>query len=379
MILSSQRANFDIPDNVCYLNAAYMTPLTKKQQAIGADGLRKSAQPWGYTEQDFFTVVEEVRALSAQILDTQADDITIVPSASYGMAVAGRNMKIKQGQIILMVEGQFPSNVYEWVELAHKNDADVVYLATPDNHDWTSVILNAIDQYGDRIAFAALANVHWASGALLDLEKISVALKKVGAGFVLDITQSVGAMPISLKTIDPDFVVCAGYKWMMGPYGLGVLYVAPRHQAGNPIEQNWINRSGSENFAGLVNYQDGYQKGARRFDFGERSNFILMPIYKEGLRQLLEWGIENIAETLGIMNDKIASIAHDAGLKTIKGQFRGPHMLGIDLGDRTADYSAKLKAENVFVSIRGSMLRVTPHLWISDNDIQRFENVLKTA
>ncbi|UTW56742.1 aminotransferase class V-fold PLP-dependent enzyme [Kordiimonas sp. SCSIO 12610] len=376
MFIHTQRSLFDIPNDVCYLNAAYMTPLTKKQTEIGGSGMAKSARPWNYSEQDFFTDVEGVRGLAAQILTVSSHDIAIVPSASYGTATAGLNMPVKQGQVILMVEDQFPSNVYEWTKLAEEAGAELAFVKTPDNHDWTTAIVEAIQEYGEKIAFAALANVHWASGAKLDLGIISPALKKIGAGLVLDLTQSVGAMPINLAEIDPDFAVCASYKWMMGPYGLGVLYVAPRHQHGKPIEQNWINRQGSENFANLVNYQDQYQEGARRFDFGERSNFILMPVYKEGLRQLLEWGISNISFTLGEINRRIETIALNNGLRSIDSDYRSPHMMGIELGGDAERYAAKLRAENIFVSIRGSMLRVAPHLWVNDHDMERFEKVM---
>ncbi len=377
MILPSQRSLFNIPTDICYLNAAYMTPLTKRQIAIGDDGLNKSASPWLYSEQDFFTDVDAVRCLAAELLNAHSNNIAIVSSASYGLAVAGKNMPVTKGQVILMIEGQFPSNVYEWARLAKEKQAELVFVETPENHDWTTAILDAVSMYGERIAFAALANVHWASGAVLDLEKIASALQENDAGLVLDLTQSVGAMPINLSKIDPDFAVCASYKWMMGPYGLGVLYVADRHHDGEPIEQNWINRAGSENFANLVNYQHVFQEGAKRFDFGERSNFILMPVYKEGLRQLLEWGVENIAHSLADMNTRLVTIAEDVGLKAISRKFRSPHMLGIDLGVDADKYAKKLKAENIYVSIRGTMLRVAPHLWISEQDLNRFETVMR--
>jgi selenocysteine lyase/cysteine desulfurase len=378
MIIPCQRALFDIPENVCYLNAAYMTPLTKQQVMLGDETLQKNANPWTYSEVDFFTIVEDVRALSAEILGVNSDDMAIVPSASYGLAVAGKNMPLQKGEVILMMEGQFPSNVYEWMERARECGAELVFVDTSDNHDWSNAILEAIEQYGNRIAFAALANVHWASGAKLDLEEISKALKLYDAGLVLDITQSVGAVPIDLAKIDPDFVVCASYKWMVGPYGLGVLYAAPRHHRGKAIEQNWINRTGSEDFAGLVNYQSDFQNGARRFDFGERASFILMPIFKEGLRQLLDWGVENISETLGALNARIADCAENVGLSPINQKYRGNHMLGINLGNRADEYATKLKSENIYVSIRGGMLRVAPHLWVSDQDLERFENVIKS-
>ena len=127
---------------------------------------------------------------------------------------------------------------------------------------------------------------------------VAARCREVGSALVIDATQSLGALPLDLAAIRPDFLACAGYKWLLGPYSLGYLYVAPRWQDGRPLEHNWIARTGSENFAGLVDYQDGYQPGARRFDVGERANFGLMPAGIAGLEQLLRWGQPAIIETL---------------------------------------------------------------------------------
>jgi selenocysteine lyase/cysteine desulfurase len=104
---------------------------------------------------------------------------------------------------------------------------------------------------------------------------VGEAARAVGAPLVLDLTQSLGVMAFDATAVQPDFAVAAGYKWLSGPYTLGYLYVAPQHQSGEPLEENWINRERSEDFSQLINYRDGYQPGARRFDMGERSNHQL--------------------------------------------------------------------------------------------------------
>lgn len=320
MILASQRHLFDIPRNVCYLNAAYMTPLTKVQHRVGQEALSLSMHPWEVSAEDFFPVIEDIRGLAGRILNADADSMAIIPAVSYGMATAAKNLPLASGEAVLVLEEQFPSNVYEWQTLA------------------------------DRI----------------------------GAALVLDLTQSIGAMPIDMQKVDPDFAVAGGYKWMMGPYSLGVMYVAPRWHDGKPLEQNWIARKGSEDFRHLVNYQSDYQPGARRFDMGERSNFILAPIYREGLRQLLEWGIENIAETLTALNERFAAMVADAGLRPVKPAYRGPHLLGVHIGTSGDELLVKLKAANISASIRGDTLRIAPHLWIDERDEAVFASAMKT-
>lgn len=355
-----------------------MTPLTKAQEASGAAAIKQSMQPWTTGAEDFFPVVEDIRRLSARIINASAEDIAIVPSVSYGIATAARNLPFAAGQKILVLEDQFPSNIYEWRRLAEERGGTIMTVAAPTDDDLTSAVLEALEQQGQTIAIAAFPNVHWSSGAKLDLVEISSACRSIGVRLVLDLTQSIGAMPFDAKAFDPDFAIAGSYKWMMGPYSLGVMYVAPRWQEGSPLEQNWIAREGSEDFAGLVRYRDNYQPGARRFDVGERSNFILAPLFRQGLMHLLEWGVENIAETLAALNLRLAEVARAHGLRPVSGECRGPHLLGVHVGDRGQSILEGLKSAGVIASVRGSMLRLSPHLWIDEDDELRFQHALNT-
>src|SRR6185437_13833790 len=110
---------------------------------------------------------------------------------------------------------------------------------------------------------------------LVELEPVAVRAREVGAQLVIDGSQSIGAMPLNVHTLRPDFLVTVGYKWLLGPFGLGYLYIAEQHRRGEPLEENWISRADSQDFARLVDYRDDYQPGARRFDVGQRTHFEL--------------------------------------------------------------------------------------------------------
>jgi selenocysteine lyase/cysteine desulfurase len=273
-MISCQRHLFDIPDQVAYLNCAYMSPLMNSVTEAGVRAIGRKARPWTVVSDDFFTESEQARSLFAGLIGATADDIAIVPAASYGLAVAARNLPLKRGQTVLILAEQFPSNVYTWRELARDQGAKVVAVERPADGDWTAAILETLDE---RTAIAALPHCHWTDGGIIDLERIGERCRAMGVALVLDITQSIGALPLDCRSIGPAFLVAGGYKWMMGPYSLGFLYVDPAHQGGRPLEQNWIARAGSEDFARLIDYQEAYHPGARRFDVGERSNFALMP------------------------------------------------------------------------------------------------------
>jgi len=374
-MIPCQRHLFEIPDGVAYLNCAYMSPSSKAVIDAGLIGARRKASPWTVKPDDFFTESEEARGLFAKLVNASADDIAIVPAASYGLAVAARNLPIEAGATILVLAEQFPSNVYTWRELAWTSGAELVTIERPRDGDWTRAVLERLD---GRVAITALPHCHWTDGGIIDLEAVGERCRANGSALVLDITQSIGALPFDVKAIRPDIMVAGGYKWMMGPYSLGYLYVAPEHQNGEPLEQNWITRAGSENFARLIDYRDDYQPGARRFDVGERSNFALMPASLAALTQLLDWTVPAIAETLAAKTAVIAERAKSLNLAPMAASQRAGHFLGIRFPDGVPDGLPEQLAENqVYVSLRGDSLRVTPHLFNNDDDVDQLFSVLE--
>jgi len=374
-MIPCQRHLFDIPDDVAYLNCAYLSPLMKPALEAGAAGLARKAHPWELTPDKFFTGSDEFRTTAAQLLDCSADCVAIVPSASYGIATAARNVPVKKGQSILVLAEQFPSNYYPWQRLTEETGASLKVVAWPENNDWTAAVLNSLTA---DVAVAALPHVQWTSGGQLDLVHIGEACRKLGAALVLDLTQSLGALPFSVRDVQPDFAVAASYKWLLGPYSVGLLYVAPKWQGGIPLEENWIQRANARDFASLILYTENYDAGARRFDMGERSNFALLPAAVHAMKQLLEWGVAHISETAGVLNRQLANAAANLGFFAPAEPWRAPHYLA--LRRKTAipkELPEMLAREKVFVSVRGSSIRVTPHVYNTVDDCERLVACLR--
>ncbi len=368
-MLPCQRHLFDIPEDVAYLNCAYMSPLMRSVVEEGNRGVARKAHPWEITPDKFFTGAEEFRTTAAQLIGATADCVAIVPSASYGIATAALNLPVRKGQRILVLDEQFPSNYYPWQRLAEDRGATLSIVPWPDDGDWTVATLKVLR---DDVAIAALPNVQWTSGGRLDLVRIGDACRKFGTALVLDLTQSLGALPFNVREVQPDFAVAANYKWLMGPYTTGLLYVAPKWHGGRPVEENWIQRANARDFAALILYTDKYDDGARRYDMGERSNFALLPAATRALKQLQDWGIAEISGTAGALNRQLALMAAEIGFSSPPEHLRAPHYLclrrkaGIPEG-----LSETLASQKVFVSVRGSSIRVTPHLYNSANDVER--------
>lgn len=374
MNLGDQRGLFEIPDEIAYLNCAYMSPQLRSAREVGERAVARKSRPWEITPRDFFEDCEESRDLFARLVGGEADGVALVPSVSYGIAVAAANVPVREGQRILILEDQFPSNVYPWRELAQHSGADLLTVPRPADHDWTSAVLEHLDE---NIAVVAMPNCHWTDGSLLDLVGIGEGARESGAALVVDGIQSLGAHPFDVREVRPDFLVASAYKWLLGPYGVGFLYVGEEWREGTPIEHNWINRRGSDDFSGLVDYQDAFQPGARRYDVGERSNFALLPMANEALRQILDWDVENVSETIGGLTDLIEDRARERGIETVPREKRARQMVGLKLGSATPeDLATRLARENVFVSVRGESMRVSPHLYNTERDVERLFEVL---
>ena len=370
-----QKHLFDIPSDVTYLNAAYMSPILKEAAALGQQAVAGKLRPWAMELSNFFDPPQKATALMADMIGAGPDDIALIPSVSYGMAIAVKNLNILKGQKIILLADQFPSNVYPWQEMAKIHQAHIVTVPRPQDGDWTTPLCADIDQ---DTAIVACPHAHWTDGSRVDLVKVGQAARRNGAALVLDLTQSLGVMPFSVRDVDPDFMISASYKWLLGPYSYGFIYVAPRHQGGVPIEENWIARKGSEDFARLVDYQGEYESGAGRFSVGERSNFMLTPIAVHALARLNEWGADNIAKYLTGLTDMIADRAQAMGFRTAEKAHRSPHLIGLGFqGAIPEGLAVTLSQRNIFVSVRGDSIRVAPHVYNDQNDVEKLFSALE--
>jgi selenocysteine lyase/cysteine desulfurase len=375
--IGSQRHLFDVPDEVAYFNTANMSPLLRAVRNAGESGVARRAAPWLVAAADWFGDVERLRRNYAAILCADAEGVAVIPATSYGLAVAARNVSASPGDQILVLADEYPSNYYTWRRFCLRTGAQLVVVRRERGAAWTDAVLSRLSE---RTRLVSVPNVHWTDGSLLDLEAVVPAARRVGALVAIDASQSLGALPLDVSRLRPDFVVSVGYKWLLGPFGLGCLYVAERFRDGEPLEENWINRAGSDDFAGLVDYTDDYRPGARRFDVGQRTNFGLVPMAIAAAEQLLEWTINDVAASLQAVTDQIAAESGALGLTTPSRRQRGPHMLGIEVPRDVADAIARqLNVGGVVASVRGNSLRIAPHLHTTQGDVDRLLSALTAA
>jgi selenocysteine lyase/cysteine desulfurase len=366
---------FEIPDGVTYLNCANMAPQLRIVTAAGTEAVRAKAAPWQLSAPGWFSAAEQLRGLAAKVIGADTDGVALVPAASYGIATAAANLPFAEKQAIVLLDQEFPSNVYAWRELAKRKNGRVVTVVRQAGENWTEALLRAIDR---DTAVVAVPQCHWTDGSTVDLELVGERTHAVGAALAVDASQSLGASPLDLERVKPDFLTTVGYKWLLGPYGLGYLYVAPQWRAsGVPLEQSWLSRAGSDDFARLVDYRDEYRDGARRFDMGECPQFVLAPMAIAALEQILAWGVGRIKATIATMTERVAQLAAESGYSVLPRPDRAAHMIGIRPRTIPADLPKALADANVFVSLRGDSIRVAPHVYNEPTDIDRLFEVLR--
>jgi selenocysteine lyase/cysteine desulfurase len=354
MTIPNQRHLFDIPDDIAFLNCASYSPLLRRVAEAGAMGLARKVRPWGSLREDAETEVEQARGLFAGLIGATADDIAVVPSTSYAIATAAANLSVAKGQDVVVLEQQFPSNFHAWRQMAAASGARFVQVPRPADGDWASAVLERI---GPETGLVALPPCHWTDGSRVDLNPIGARCREVGAAFVIDATQYAGAQPLDVAELQPDFLACSAYKWLLCPYTLAFLYAAPHRQQGRSLEQR----------------TDAPVGNARRYDMGEHYNFINLPMAVAALTQIAEWTPAAIGQSLAPLTQRAADMARERGLAVPPDAHRVSHYIGLRLpGGLPEGLDKKLAEDNVHVALRGDAVRLSPHLFNDATDIDRF-------
>ncbi len=373
-MLASQRDLFEMPRGICYLNAASYSPLPLRTQDAGRAAVGRKGTPWtldaGFANRQH----ERARAAAAALINAAPGDIALIPSVSYGVATAAKGLTIARGARVIVLENDHSSPVLEWLTRADAQGFTVETVRQPDDGDWTSAVLGAIERAGaPPVGLASISSVHWSDGGLIDVEKVGVALRRQGAAFLVDATQGAGVLAMDVARLDPDFVIFPTYKWLLGPYGRAFLYVAPRHQNGMPLEQTASGRRDvrAENAVYFTDLR--YVPDARRFDMGERDHFISLEMAAIGMEMMTEWGAAAVAQRLAMLTERIADGVSGMGVNVPEPHLRAPHILSLRFRDGMPnDLIEGLATEDVYVAARLGRMRISPHVYNDEADADRF-------
>ncbi|WP_299276964.1 aminotransferase class V-fold PLP-dependent enzyme [uncultured Psychroserpens sp.] len=384
MSTQHQKHLFSISEEVTYLNIASLSPSFKAIERAGLDAVLQKSKPYTIPISDFFDPVIELKSLFAELIDTdEPDRVATIPSVSYGMATVANNVKLNSGDEILVIDEQFPSNIYAWRKLAATYDAKITTIESPNlennnGKQWNQDILDAITA---NTALVALGNIHWSNGTIFDLKAIREKTKQHNALLIIDGSQTIGAFPFSVKDIQPDALICAGYKWLFGPYGCAYAYYGNYFDNGEPIENNWANRLNSEDFAGLTNYESRYKPLANRYTAGESGSFIYVKMQIAALKQIIDWSPKVIQEYCKAIASNAVNELINLGCKIEHPDYRTHHLFGVKLPENLDREKLKkaLKEQHIFLSFRGQFIRISCHLFNTEDDFDKLVNCIKSV
>jgi len=378
MAIQCQKSQFSLPSDIHYLNNATLGPLNIHSEQSGKEAMILGRNPLLRTRDQFFDPVERSRSLFGKLVNADPDYIAIIPSASYGLATVAKNIDLHQDDEIVVLQDQFPSNYYIWQHKCIKDGALLNIVSAPDSltrsADWTAEILDSITP---KTKIVAISNVHWMDGSYYDLKAIGKRCREHGTYLIIDGTQSVGALPFDVEEVKPDALIVAGYKWLLGSYGLGYAYYGPRLRSGEPLEINWINMEHSHDFENLTDYRNNYRSGAARYSMGEQSSFISIAMNNEALDLINTWGPTNIQSYAKSLTSDVWQSLQAAGI-AIDNHKPSHHMTGLRFSNKwnMNQLQEALKAENIIVSRRGSALRVSVNIYNEAKDLEALAKVI---
>ena len=360
-----------------------MTPLLTSVYEAGTAGLRWKLDPSKITSRDFFELPEIIRQKFGSLINAPASQIAITPSASYGLKAAIENLPKNSGNHSVVMKYEFPSDHYTIAKWSEKNNQELKVISPPQTlvnrgKEWNDHLLDAIN---DDTTAVVLAPLHWADGTLFDLKRIGKKCKETNTRLIVDGTQSVGIVPVDISEHNIDALVCASYKWLLGPYSLAVAYYSESYNNGEPIEDSWMNRANAEDFANLSNFTDEYRPGAARYNMGETTSPIHLRMLAQALDTITSWGVENLRAYTRELIEPLLVYLRKNNLWVEDDEYRASHLLGFTLpafANKT-DVMQELQKRKVFVSLRGDNIRVSSHVYNDADDIGVLVEALNKA
>jgi selenocysteine lyase/cysteine desulfurase len=385
--LRCQKAKFTLPNDVHFINCATFSPSSKRVEQAGKKALKAIVNPDWLTASHFFDPVDVLRKSLAKLVNAEHPDrIAMMHAASYGMAALALNLhrapNLKRGKEILILEGEFPNHPYALEREAAALGLTIISVPMPKGAQmgkiWNQQILERITP---NTCLVVAVQTQWILGTLFDLEAIGRQCRAVGALLAIDGTQSVGAIPMDVQKIKPDLLMVAAYKWMMGPYTSGFAYFGAFFDDGIPVEETWMNREKSNEFQGLLERQPNYRPMAQRYNSGEFSNFIQIPMFQAAVEDVLERDPARVQDYCKKLIAPFLPELEALGCQFEDASFRASHLFGIHLPAHAETQAVQqaLAKRKVVVAVRSTIIRISPHVYNDAADMSALIEALRAA
>jgi selenocysteine lyase/cysteine desulfurase len=363
--------------DIAYLNTSYHSPLPLAAVQAAQTALECKTRPYLLPDMAHFDPPDRAREKLARLIGADADEIAINTGASGGLAAVAAGIDWQPGDEVLIARGEFPAHFATWLSYERAGKLKM-RIFTPRARFVTAA--DYIENIGPRTRVVSASFVRFDDGARLDSAPVGTACRRAGAALVLDLSQAAPAIPISIRELGADFAVCSGYKWLLGPYGVGFFWV--RRESTELLKTGpiyYLSLEGAKNFHSLPLDNLRPVPGARRWDSAETASFTNLAALNASLDLLLRVGVTALAQhNQELISQLIADLPKGFSLASpAETDRRGPYVcIAAQSPEDTAHCYEKLRAAQVFVSFREGALRVSPYLFNTPVHISRLLEVL---
>jgi cysteine desulfurase / selenocysteine lyase len=357
-----------------YLNHASTGPLPRRTVEAVAGFTAKRAEPWRLSQEEQFAVLDRGRELVARLVGGRPGEVALMVNTGYGINLAASALPLRRGDVVLSFDREFPANVYPWMARGR----DGVRLELIPCIDGLPDEARLLEEIGrPEVRAVAISWVQFANGWVADLAAIGRRCRERGVWLVVDAIQGVGARELDLGAVEADIVACGGQKWLLSPWGTGFVWVRDGLvRELEPASVGWMSVQGSDDFTRLVDYELAWRDDARRFEM------VTLPFQDfagldASLELLLELGPAAVASRIAMLTGRIADWArgHD-GVRLVTPPERRAGIVSLAPAGDAATVSRRMEAAGVAHSLREGAIRLSPHCYNTEAEVDRALEVL---
>ena len=365
-------------EGVTYLNLAGNSPIPKGSIKRLQEAIEWKKFPQRIPDAAFFDVPNRVRAAIAQLIGGKSEEIALTTGASTGMSAVAYGLKWQPGDEVLTASGEFPLQYATWKPMEERESIRVTVVKPSGAFHSADDFVAALTP---RTRLVSVSHVRFDDAAKIDTTKLAAACHAHGVLLLLDVSQSCGAMPMNVEQMGADFLVCAGYKWLLGPFGTGFFWAKHEHISKmRPGPFYWMAAEGVNNFADLATAPPRPANAAKRWDAAETANYYDLAALEGGVELVLRAGVQTVADhNHRLIEQLFARLPKDRCVPAspLDRADRGPYgCFQARSPEKTKELYERLLAENVIVSLRERKIRVSPHLYNTERDIDHLIKVI---
>ena len=367
-------------DGATYLNLASQSPIPKVAIKALEDAIDWKKSPHLLPDSAFFEIPNKIRASIAKLIAGRPEEVALTAGASTGIMAVAYGLSWKPGDEVITASGEFPLQFATWKPMEEREAIQLRVISSRDKFLTAEDFIAALTP---RTRLVSVSLVRFDNGVLLDAAKLAAVCHAQGALLLLDASQACGAVPIDVNQLGVDFMICAGYKWLLGPFGTGFFWARHEHISKmRPGPFYWMAAEGVDNFAAMAGAPPKPANAARRWDAAETANFYNLAALSAGIELATRIGAETVsAHNHKLIDQLFSRLPPDrfVAASPLDRKLRGPYgCFQARSPEKTKEYYDKLRSENIVVSLREGRIRVSPYVYNNERDMDRLISVVTT-